>query len=150
MGIRDPLDFADVHQIAVPEVGAGFENSAPDMQPFVVTEDDRARVPAVLVPHCLMFPSFAFRFDTDHGSVTFSGETTYGDDVIRLANGSDVPVQRRSASACSALPRCFLDHHLQLPPLTLTGRWYQGAEVRGAAVEAGPVPTPVGDGRRAA
>lgn len=91
-GIRETRGLADVREIAVPEVGASFENTAPAMAPFVVTEDDRVRVSAVLVPHGPVFPAFAYRFDTDHGSVTFSGDTTYSDNLLTLARGSDVLV----------------------------------------------------------
>ncbi|MFJ8956291.1 hypothetical protein ACIRO1_40015 [Streptomyces sp. NPDC102381] len=64
----------DVHEIRFPDVGASARgNTAPPMRPFTVMEDDRLKVTAVLVPHGPVFPSFAFRFDTDHGSVTFSG-----------------------------------------------------------------------------
>jgi ribonuclease BN (tRNA processing enzyme) len=113
MGIRDPRELADVHEIAIPAVGASSENTSPDMQPFVVMEDDRVRVSAVLVPHGPMFPSFAFRFDTDHGSVTFSGDTTYSDNVIRLAKGSDVLVHEAVSVDGLDAPAVFIDHLLQ-------------------------------------
>ena len=113
MGIRDPRDLADVHEISIPGAGASFEDTAPDMQPFVVMEDDRVRVSAVLVPHGPMFPSFAFRFDTDHGSVTFSGDTTYSDNVIRLAKGSDVLVHEAISVDGLDAPAVFIDHLLQ-------------------------------------
>ena len=60
--------------------------------PFKVYEDGLVRVSATLVDHGQMFPAFAFRFDTDDGSVTFSGDTTVSENLIALAEGSDVLV----------------------------------------------------------
>jgi ribonuclease BN (tRNA processing enzyme) len=62
------------------------------MAPFPVFEDDRVRVSAVLVPHGPVFPSFAYRFDTARGSVVFSGDTRYSENVVRIAQGADVLV----------------------------------------------------------
>jgi ribonuclease BN (tRNA processing enzyme) len=50
------------------------------------------RVSAVLVPHGPVFPSFAYRFDTAEGSVVFSGDTSYSENVVRIAQGADVLV----------------------------------------------------------
>ncbi|MFD5658583.1 MBL fold metallo-hydrolase [Streptomyces hirsutus] len=113
MGIQDIRDLADVHEIDIPEVGAGFENTAPPMKPFLVMEDDRVKVTAVLVPHGPVFPAFAFRFDTDHGSVTFSGDTTYSDNLVRLAKGSDVLVHEAISVEGLDAPAVFVDHLLQ-------------------------------------
>jgi ribonuclease BN (tRNA processing enzyme) len=60
--------------------------------PIAVYEDDRVRVTATLVDHGQVFPSFAFRFDTDDGSITFSGDTTVCDNLIALAQGTDILV----------------------------------------------------------
>ncbi|MBR7560488.1 MBL fold metallo-hydrolase, partial [Mycobacterium tuberculosis] len=70
--------------------GAGYLNTAPRMSPFTVVEDDRVKVTAVLVPHGPVFPAFAFRFDTDHGSITLSGDTRESDNLVNLAQGTDV------------------------------------------------------------
>lgn len=113
MGIRDIRTLTDVHEIAVPDVGASFENTAPTMEPFVVMEDERVKVTAILVPHGPVFPSFAFRFDTRHGSVTFSGDTTYTDNLVELAKGSDVLVHEAISVEGFAAPEVFLDHLLQ-------------------------------------
>ncbi|MGV9861072.1 MBL fold metallo-hydrolase [Rhodococcus koreensis] len=78
-GVRDVRTLAAVHEIALPTTGATFENPSPAMDPFVVMQDDGVKVSAVPVPHGPIFPAFAFRFDTAHGSVTFSGDTTYSD-----------------------------------------------------------------------
>jgi ribonuclease BN (tRNA processing enzyme) len=91
-GIRDVRTLQDIHEIAVPDVGAGPTRTAPPMQPFKIFEDDRVAVSAILVPHGPVFPAFAFRFDTDQGSVAFSGDTSFSDNVVRIAQGADVLV----------------------------------------------------------
>jgi ribonuclease BN (tRNA processing enzyme) len=62
----------------------------------VVMEDDRVTVTAALVDHYTLKPAFAYRFDTrsstGNRSVVFSGDTTYSDNLIRLAQGADVLV----------------------------------------------------------
>ncbi|MFO7726860.1 MAG: MBL fold metallo-hydrolase [Desulfonatronovibrio sp.] len=49
--------------------------TCPPMSPFVVYEDNLIRVTATLVDHHQVYPAFAFRFDTDDGSVVISGDT---------------------------------------------------------------------------
>ncbi len=90
--IRETSGLMDVHEIPLPNVGASFTNTAPTMKPFTVMEDDRVKVTAILVPHGPVFPAFAYRFDTDHGSVTFSGDTTYTENIPTLAKRSDLLV----------------------------------------------------------
>lgn len=91
-GFEDPRDVADVHEIVLPSGirASALGERAPAMEPFTVMEDDRVRVSAVLVPHGPVFPAFAFRFDSDYGSVTFSGDTRRSDNLIRLARSSDL------------------------------------------------------------
>ncbi|MDR7304093.1 MBL fold metallo-hydrolase [Haloactinomyces albus] len=92
-GITDIRSLIDLHEISLPPVGADpIHRPAPTMKPFTVTEDDRVSVSAVLVPHGPVFPSFAFRFDTDRGSIVFSGDTAASDNVVELATGADVLV----------------------------------------------------------
>lgn len=80
------------HDIAIPAVGAGPGGPlAPPMEPFLVHQDEHVRVTAVLVDH-LVFPTFAFRFDTADGAVVFSGDTVPTPNLVRLARGSDVLV----------------------------------------------------------
>jgi ribonuclease BN (tRNA processing enzyme) len=82
------------HDIDPGVVGSGLspEQSAPAMEPFTVFEDDRVRVSAILVQHAPVYPAFGYRFDTDDGSVVFSGDTGRCDNVVRLAQGADVLV----------------------------------------------------------
>ncbi|MDT2004658.1 MBL fold metallo-hydrolase [Rhodococcus opacus] len=82
-----------LHDVLPPEsAGASPDNTAPDMEPFPVFEDDRVRVTATLVPHGPVYPSLAYRFDTEDGAVTFSGDTAKSPNVVRLAQGSDILV----------------------------------------------------------
>jgi ribonuclease BN (tRNA processing enzyme) len=81
------------HEIALaPALGAGPTAVAPRMSPFLVAEDERVRVTAVLVEHAPVFPSFAFRFDTDDGSIVISGDTAPCANLDALARGADVLV----------------------------------------------------------
>ena len=60
--------------------------------PAVVLHDADVQVRAVTVRHGHAVPAFAYRFDTAHGSVVFSGDTTVNDDLITLAQGADILV----------------------------------------------------------
>lgn len=88
----DPRSFLTPINITLPESVEGEASSAtpyPAMDPFVVYEDENVLVTATLVNH--FYPSFAYRFDTEFGSVTISGDTardTNGN-LERLARGSD-------------------------------------------------------------
>ncbi|MFV0457870.1 MAG: MBL fold metallo-hydrolase [Actinomycetales bacterium] len=91
-----PVDYRELisgHDVLPPaSSGATYLNPSPDMEPFPVYEDDHVKVTSIVVPHGPVFPSLAFRFDTEHGSVTFSGDTAMSDNVIRLADRTDVLV----------------------------------------------------------
>ncbi|MGN6723398.1 MAG: MBL fold metallo-hydrolase, partial [Marmoricola sp.] len=111
-GIPDPRDLMEIHEIQLPNVGADpLHHTAPAMEPFAVMEDDRVKVTAILVPHGPVFPSFAFRFDTDEGSVVFSGDTSLSDNVVRLARGADILVHEAiDLAALGQLPPAVMDH----------------------------------------
>ncbi|MFD6391045.1 MBL fold metallo-hydrolase [Nocardia sp. NPDC060259] len=91
-GLQDTSAIAVVHEIALPEVGASYTDTAPATAPFPVMTDDHVQVTATLVPHGPVFPSFAFRFDTEYGAVTFSGDTTNSENLVQLARGSQLLV----------------------------------------------------------
>jgi ribonuclease BN (tRNA processing enzyme) len=57
-----------------------------------VFKDAHVGVRAALNHHPPMDPSFAFRFDTADRSVVFSGDTSYSEQVVRLAADADVLV----------------------------------------------------------
>lgn len=82
------------HDLLPPEsVGAAPDGEvAPDMEPFVVFEDDRVRVSATLVLHPPVFPSFGYRFETEDGVFAFSGDTAASANVSRLAQDADLLV----------------------------------------------------------
>ena len=85
----------EVHDIDIPPI-AGFkspnETPSPPMEPFKLFEDDRVRVSATLVDHAPVWPAFAYRFDTDDGSIVFSGDTGRSENLIKLAKGADILV----------------------------------------------------------
>ena len=113
---RDIRELRRITEI-MPPASAGASalgDTAPRMRPFTVMEDDRIRVTATLVPHGPIFPAYAFRFDTDYGSITFSGDTRRSENLIELARGSDILVHEAIGD-----PRKFgmsdeaLEHMLQ-------------------------------------
>ena len=67
-------------------------NPHPRMSPVPFYEDDRVRVSCTLVQHAPVFPALAFRFDTDDGSVVFSGDTGPSENLVELATDADVLV----------------------------------------------------------
>jgi ribonuclease BN (tRNA processing enzyme) len=91
----DLRELVKVNDIQLPRID-GFKspNSSPSppMDPFVVWKDDHVSVSATLVHHAPIFPAFAFRFDTEEGSVVFSGDTSPSENLIRMARGADVLV----------------------------------------------------------
>lgn len=91
---RGLASLIDPHDVLPPaSVGAAPDGDvAPDMEPFVVFEDDRVRVSATLVMHPPVFPSFGYRFETDDGVFAFSGDTAPSPNVVRLAADADLLV----------------------------------------------------------
>jgi ribonuclease BN (tRNA processing enzyme) len=94
-GRRSLEALVEVHDIDIPQIAAfksANETPSPPMEPFKVFEDDRVRVSATLVAHAPVWPAFAFRFDTDDGSIVFSGDTARSENLIKLAKGADILV----------------------------------------------------------
>lgn len=89
----DPVTLVNVHEI-LPPAGAGASLSvpAPVMAPFTVLETGDVKVTAICVPHGAVYPAYAYRFDTDYGSVVFSGDTSPTPNIITLAQGADLLV----------------------------------------------------------
>jgi ribonuclease BN (tRNA processing enzyme) len=87
-----PIDLVIVgRDIVLPEgVSANLTGQPPSMSPLTVYEDDRVAVRATLVDHGQMVPSYAYRFDSDAGSVVVSGDTTRSTNLLELADGCDV------------------------------------------------------------
>ena len=90
------------------------ETSSED--PFLVYEDDRVKVTAVLVDHPPVHPAFGFRFDTANGSITFSGDTAESDALVQLAHETDILVHEAvnlEFFASKGFDAAFLNHQQQ-------------------------------------
>src|SRR5581483_11762318 len=97
-GVMDVAKLIDVHEIPLPSTPARpLGPTAPPMKPVEIARFDDVRVTGILVPHGACFPAYAFRFDTPHGSVVFSGDTTPTPNIIALARGADVLVHEAIA-----------------------------------------------------
>jgi ribonuclease BN (tRNA processing enzyme) len=96
-----------------------------------VVEDDNVIVTATLVSHYDVYPAFAFRFDIKNPavSVTFSGDTTKSDNLIRLAQNTDFLVHEAEFS----LDDAFYDN--RFPPDYLPNS-HTSAEQVGEVAEA--------------
>jgi ribonuclease BN (tRNA processing enzyme) len=55
-----------------------------------VYEDSRVKVTSTLVDHYTVKPAFAYRFDTGSRSIVVSGDTTYSENLVRLARDADL------------------------------------------------------------
>lgn len=101
--IGDPAKMITAHDIEIPaDLHASAENTAPATEPFEVMADENVRVSATLVPHGAVYPALAYRFDTEHGSVVFSGDTAPSDNLIRLARNCDILVHEAVELEASA------------------------------------------------
>jgi len=110
----DPASMVDVHDIEPPAaVGSSPTRSAPEMQAFDVMENDDFKLSAILVPHGAVYPAYAYRFDTDHGSVVFSGDTARTPNIPTLAHGADVLVHEAADIDIlmqAGYPQATIDH----------------------------------------
>ena len=76
------------------------EEGRPPLKPLVHVEERTAgglvyrdgdiRVTSALVDHFTVKPAFAYRFDIRGRSIVVSGDTTYNDNLVRLAHGADL------------------------------------------------------------
>jgi ribonuclease BN (tRNA processing enzyme) len=111
---KDPVSLVNVHEVMPPaSARASLAAPAPVMSPFTVFEDSDVKVSAVLVPHGAVFPAYAYRFDTDHGSVVFSGDTAPNPNIITLARHADLLVHEAVSLATYeglGLPPALLAH----------------------------------------
>lgn len=116
-----PFECFAPRDIAVP-LSSGFHpNDAPtpDMEPFEIYQDENVRVSATLVQHPPIAPAFAFRFDTESGSVTISGDTAACDNLVRIATNTelllheaiDVDWIHRTYSTGGQTDQASIDHH---------------------------------------
>ena len=100
-------------------------------------EDDRVRVTATLVNHFPVFPAFAYRFDTDDGSVVISGDTGISTNLAVMAAGTDLLLHEViDSSYIDALyernKNASLRHHLMTAhtPSTELGRFAEDLGAR--------------------
>jgi ribonuclease BN (tRNA processing enzyme) len=95
-GASDFTKRFEVSDIQLPfKVDDPNKTPCPPMDPFKIYEDHRTgiTVKATLVDHHQVFPAFAFRFDTNDGSVVFSGDTgPHNANLIKMAKGADILV----------------------------------------------------------
>ena len=89
-----PSQMVEARDVELPAWATADPNGSPHpaMDPVQVYEDDRVKVTATLVQHAPIFPALAYRFDTEAGSVVFSGDTGPSDNLVRLARNTDVLV----------------------------------------------------------
>ncbi len=89
-----PDQLVRASDVVLPAWATADPNGAPHprIDPVHVFEDDRVRVSATLVQHAPVFPALGYRFDTDDGSIVFSGDTGPSDNLVALAQGADVLV----------------------------------------------------------
>lgn len=89
---RPPGELFTGEDVQIP-AGHGYhpdDNASPVCNPFVVYEDDAVQVQATLVVHPPVAPALAYRITSEKGSVTVSGDTALSQNLIRLAQGSDL------------------------------------------------------------
>lgn len=117
----DPREIWAPVDIALPgEIGYHpDDNPSPEMEGFLIHEDDHVRVTATLVMHPPVAPAFAFRFDLDDHSVTISGDTRYSPNLRALAEGTDLLLHEAIDfewahsfnDITTAVGRAVIDHH---------------------------------------
>jgi hypothetical protein len=92
-GIYDIQNLVKIMEIAVPP-GSEYRNRSPKAGPFPELSDNNVAVTATLVSHFDVDWQFAFRLDLKKlvVSVTFSGNTSKCDNLIRLAQETDILV----------------------------------------------------------
>lgn len=93
-GRSDPHEWIRARNIEVPESAEAHpvNRRHPEMEPFIVYEDEMVSISAILVDHRLCFPAFGFRIDSQYGSVAISGDTAVSRNLERLACGVDLLV----------------------------------------------------------
>ena len=87
--IREMIRTKDITIPADVPASYAYDRS-PRMSPFTVFEDERVKVTGTLVDHRYAFPAFAFRFDTEYGSVVCSGDMRPNQNFNELAADADL------------------------------------------------------------
>lgn len=109
-----------------------------NFQPFKIYEDQHVKVTATLALHLPVIPAFGLRFDTEYGSVTFSGDGLPIPNITTLAKGSDLLVHEIMYA------QAMLDHgvseefvrelRITHTDVTQVGQVASGADVGGLAL----------------
>lgn len=117
---KGPYEHFAPQDIQLPD-GVAFDpdhNVAPLMEPFTIFADDHVQVTATLVSHHPTAPAFAFRFDMAKGSVTISGDTAPCENLITLAQDTDLLLHEvisletmASMYTDTAMLQATMDHH---------------------------------------
>ncbi|MEV5885058.1 MBL fold metallo-hydrolase [Streptomyces sp. NPDC052020] len=98
----DPVSMLEVSEV-----------SAPFGTVETVLDTPALKVTATRVPHGNMSPSYAYRFDTEDGSVVFSGDTSRSDDLIALARDCDLLIHEAVDTAWferQGMPAALVGH----------------------------------------
>lgn len=118
-----PLEYFQASDIQIPAHSGYHPNQNPTpagLEPFEIYRDELVTVTATLVQHPPIAPAFAFRFDTEEGSVTFSGDTAPCQNLVTLARDTDLLlheaidfewVQRAYGSLGTEEAEASMDHH---------------------------------------
>lgn len=80
-----------IHDEGRPEL-ASIIRAHEVLEEGVIYQDENLKVTAFEVPHGAAKPSFAYRFDTSHKSIVFSGDTAKSEALIKHAMGADLLV----------------------------------------------------------
>ncbi|MEB7504935.1 MBL fold metallo-hydrolase [Arthrobacter koreensis] len=117
---KSPNEQFRAVEIELPE-DIGFDPDtqvAPEMDPIVVFQDQNVTVTAILVSHQPTAPAYAYRFDTETGSVTVSGDTAPCANLVQLAQGTDLLLHEAinlellaSRYTDATMLRATMDHH---------------------------------------
>jgi ribonuclease BN (tRNA processing enzyme) len=93
-GTQVPAELFQARDVPIPARYLEDPNGDPHprMSPIPFYEDDRVSVSVTLVQHAPMFPALAYRFDSDDGSIVFSGDTGPSANVVELARDADILV----------------------------------------------------------
>lgn len=91
-GRDEPHEWVEGHDIEIPAAANAHpvHDRHPNMEPFEVYRDELVTVTAILVDHRLCYPAFAFRIDSEFGSVVISGDTAVSSNCIKLAKDADL------------------------------------------------------------
>lgn len=110
----------------------GIEVLAADVEtPGIVHEGENWKVTAAAVPHSPFLDAWAYRLDTEQGSVAYSGDTAPSDEMIRLAQGADLLIHECTATEEIIREKGLGDFHTSS---TEVGRIASEAGVRMVAI----------------